>query len=291
MPLNSLRWTAFTLALLSLAGWPDCASAQEAGFLDRSLLADPSIVFSPTSGDEIETDRDSFTPATTVVGHHKTIVEAAYSFIDNPSSRETHSFPELLVRYGVSDRIEIRLGWNYETGGGGSVSGNSSFIEEEPLVDEIENDGDLLYGLKLFVNEQADWLPQSSLIVQANTPTSGSLNTTQFTLCYVVGWELPNAWTIDAAMRYSATAEEEDHFNLWAPSVVLKVPVGTKYKAHIEYFGIFSDQQETAQTSQYISPGIHYLITPDLEIGIRVGWGLNSDSARFFSNVGAGWRF
>lgn len=43
--------------------------------------------------------------------------------------------------------------------------------------------------------------------------------------------------------------------------------------------------------SRAVSPGVHYLITPDIEIGMRVGWGLNNEAARFFSNVGIGWRF
>jgi hypothetical protein len=32
-------------------------------------------------------------------------------------------------------------------------------------------------------------------------------------------------------------------------------------------------------------------ITPDLEVGVRVGWGLNDQSARFFVNAGVGLRF
>jgi hypothetical protein len=40
-----------------------------------------------------------------------------------------------------------------------------------------------------------------------------------------------------------------------------------------------------------VSPGIHYLVTPDLEAGIRVGWGVSDDAANFFSNVGIGLRY
>jgi hypothetical protein len=32
-------------------------------------------------------------------------------------------------------------------------------------------------------------------------------------------------------------------------------------------------------------------VTPDLEVGIRVGWGMNDQSARFFANGGFGLRF
>src|SRR5262249_29873261 len=54
--------------------------------------------------DEIETDRDSFTPAISTAGRGRLIVESAYSFLDNRHVPETHSFPELLLRYGVMER-------------------------------------------------------------------------------------------------------------------------------------------------------------------------------------------
>ena len=70
--------------------------------------------------EHIETDRDSYTPATTTAGHGRWIAEAAYTFIDNRHTFDSHSFPEFLLRYGVSDRLEFRLGWNYEVGGSSS---------------------------------------------------------------------------------------------------------------------------------------------------------------------------
>jgi hypothetical protein len=42
---------------------------------------------------------------------------------------------------------------------------------------------------------------------------------------------------------------------------------------------------------QFFSPGIHYLVTSNLEIGIRIGWGLNEEAPNFFSNAGLGWRY
>lgn len=45
------------------------------------------------------------------------MIESSYSFIDNHRTAETHSLPELLVRYGVNDWLELRFGGNYEVGG------------------------------------------------------------------------------------------------------------------------------------------------------------------------------
>jgi hypothetical protein len=129
------------------------------------------------------------------------------------------------------------------------------------------------------------------LIVHAVTPTSGANTATQFVAAYVAGWTLPNKWNLDTSMRYVAASEDGDHFNQWAPSIVLKVPLSERWNTHVEYFGVFSDNQANNTNPQYFSPGIHYLISKKCEIGARVGWGLNRDAASFFSNVGLGVQF
>ncbi|MGE0759635.1 MAG: transporter [Pirellulaceae bacterium] len=244
----------------------------------------------PAERDEIETDRDSFTPATSTAGFGETIFEAAHSFIDNRQVPDTHSFPELLIRHGANDWLELRVGWNYEVGGAGSpVSGNvPSDFDDEP---ELERSSRLLYGMKLWFSRQENWLPQSAVILQGYSPTTGELTHSDFSASYVFGWTLPNRWTWNSAVRYSTGQFEEDDFNVWAPSTVLKIPVGERWKTHVEYFGVFTQGRQDESVQHFFSTGGHYLITSNLEIGCRVGWGLNHDAPDFFSNAGLGWRF
>ena len=125
-----------------------------------------------TEEQELETDRDAFTPATSTAGKRLTIVESSYSFIDNRKVAETHSFPEFLVRHGVSDWLELRLGWNYEVGGeGNSVSGGEG--SEGLGGGGIKRESQISYGLKAAVTEQQGWVPRSAVILQGFTPTSG----------------------------------------------------------------------------------------------------------------------
>jgi hypothetical protein len=241
--------------------------------------------------DEIETDRDSFTPATSIASYRRAIVESAWSFIDNRTVSETHSLPELVVRYGFNDWLELRMGWNYEVGGAANtISGNTS-DPEDPTQNEIERDSQLFYGLKAALTSQAGWRPQSSVILQAGTPTFGKDTATQMFATYAFGWQFQNRWKWDTAMRYGYDSTEGDHFNIWAPSTVLKIPLGEQWAVHAEYFGVFSQGRERDNSQHFFSPGIHYLVTRDLEVGIRVGWGLNDASPNFFSNVGFGWRY
>lgn len=87
-------------------------------------------------------------------------------------------------------------------------------------------------------------------------------------------------------------AEEEDRFTEWAPSVVLKTPMlGERWNVHAEYLSLQSVGREEDYGQHYFGPGVHYLISPNMEIGTRVFWGFNEDSANFICNVGTGIRF
>jgi hypothetical protein len=108
---------------------------------------------------------------------------------------------------------------------------------------------------------------------------------------YVFGWRFLDDWQLDSSIRYVSTREEGDHFNLWGPSVVLKVPVRERWNVHAEDFGVFSDGRAEGRNPQYFSPGVHSLNCPDFEVSVRSGWELNDDAAHFFRNVGLRWWF
>jgi len=239
---------------------------------------------------EFETDRDAFTPATRPVNLGATVLESSYSFVDNSGSADTNSFPELLWRYGVIPGVELRLGWNYEVGGGGNVVSNNEGAEGLEMPG-IHRESRILYGLKAKVSEQGGWIPRSALIVEGFTPTSGEAKATQMATTYTYGWELPRQWRLDSAMRFAFGREEGYMTQRWAPSVVLRIPIDERWQVHAEYFGIFSDGSPVDASRAFFSPGGHVMLTPNVELGLRVGWGLTHQAAPFFSNVGIGVRY
>jgi hypothetical protein len=258
-------------------------------------LRNPDSVFreGQAGGEDIliETDRDSFTPATTLAPERRVIFESALSFINNREHRpDTYSFPEVIARYGLNDWIELRLGWNYEIGGGdvdvSAVQGGAEL--EEPGA---SHESRIEYGVKIEVSKQDRLVPRTALIAQGYTPTHGTAKATQMSSTYVAGWELPGGSNLDTAIRFATACEDTDIYKIWAPSIVWKVPVHDRWSVHGEYFGLFSYDRNRDFSQSYFSPGLHYLITPNWEVGFRVGWGLNAQSAPFFSNLGAGYRY
>ena len=237
--------------------------------------------------EELETDRDSFTFAPTTAGRGLSIFESSYSFIDNRTGPEAHSVPETLLRRGIGDHIELRLGFNYEAGGPGTVSGSE--VGGQDL--ETEDESRVLYGTKVETSEQDGWLPRSAAVVQGYTPIYGPSTASTVVVGESWGWRFANGWEWTSAIRYGTGFDKGDAFNQWAPSTVVKVPVGERWNVHAEYFGILSTGKEEPVDAQFASVGGHVLVTEDFELGLRVGWGLNESSPNFFTNLGIGIRY
>ena len=279
------------LAVISLTGYgAGVASAQS--WLDQFR---PAATMEETG--EIETDRDSFTPATTLTAPGRTMFESAWTWTDNNDAKDTHSLPEVLLRHGVTERLELRFGTNYEIGGESSdVSGHHGGGRRlrsggAPTGDGLHEEANVSYGLKFDATDQCHWIPDSAIVVTGTTPTSGEETATRLVATYVFGWELENRWIWDSAIRYGTVGDGGEQTTSWSPSTVVKFPIGERAKGHVEYFSILNDTPDGNTDKHYVSPGVHYLLTEEFEIGIRVGWGLNEDAADFFSNLGIGWLY
>ena len=239
----------------------------------------------------IETDRNSFTFAPFTPGRNRFIVESAYSYINIGSEGAKHSFPEAVFRYGVGDRLELRFGYNYELGRAsevaeGDIAGNFGINAEQQV----------LYGFKYAVTRQKTefrYMPHSAFLAQAHTPIGSVEGQTQMRLGYAWGWVLPNGWTLDQAFRFGTDRERDDGYTLWAPSAVLRIPLGREKRwfTHVEYFGIMTQAKERDFSKQFIDTGLHYFITPNFEVGSVVAFGINDQTRGVFVNVGFGIRF
>jgi hypothetical protein len=239
----------------------------------------------------IETDRNSFTFAPLTPGDGRLIIESAYSYINFGGEGPKHSLPETVFRYGVSDRLELRLGYNFETGrpahaAEGDIAANFGINAEQQI----------LYGFKYAVTRQRPdfvFMPHSAFLAQLHTPIASAETQTQIRLGYVWGWRLPNGWTFDQAVRFGTDREGRNEYALWAPSTVLRIPFGREKRwfTHVEYFGIMTQGKDPEFSKQFIDTGLHYFITPNFEVGTVVAFGINGQSEGILVNVGFGIRF
>ncbi len=175
-------------------------------------------------------------------------------------------------------------------GGGNEVSGSSGEAVEGVDTSHVTREQRLLYGLKALVTEQQSWMPQSIVILQGYTPTGGETPATQLLATYAFGWRLPNRWRFDSSLRFATDSDNGNASRSAAPSTVLRMPLGERFQVMPSTSACFP------RTGRAISPVISSApesttLHANLEVGVRVGWGLNEQSSRFFSNIGFGGRF
>jgi hypothetical protein len=243
----------------------------------------------------VETDRASFTPALSTASVGNVILEAGYSFIANRHLPSQHSIPELVIRYGMTDRIEARFGWNEVLGGGGTII--SPVQQEEGLVAPPKVRPVIAYvnrfmgGFKLRLIDQYGWIPANTVLVEGYFPSYGDTKKKEISATYVVGWEFSPRWKLNASLRYATESEKRDDWGIWCPAIVLKAPFAERWTAQIESFGVIPQGQAGGLPQYFAGPGVQVLLTPEIELNLRVGTGLNSVSPEFYLSAGFGVTF
>lgn len=243
----------------------------------------------------IETDRASFTPAVSTASVGNVIFEAGYSFIANRHLPSQHSVPELVIRYGFTDRIEGRFGWNEVIGGGGTIispvqqqSGLVAPNGPRPLISFVNR---FMGGVKVRLTDQSGLFPANTVLVEGYFPTYGDTLKRQIAATYVVGWELSPRWKVAASVRYATESEFREDWAIWSPAIVLRAPFAERWTAQFESFGVIPQGLPHGVPQYFAGPGLQVLLTPAIELNLRVGTGLNSVSAEFYSSVGFGVTF
>ncbi|HEY3965082.1 MAG TPA: transporter [Planctomycetaceae bacterium] len=241
----------------------------------------------------VETDRASFTPALSTATVGNVILESGYSFIANRNLPSQHSMPELVIRYGLTERIEARFGWNQEIGGGGSVI--SPVQQQEGLVapnrETIVSASRFMGGLKVRLFDQDGLFPANTVLFEGYFPSFGDTRKRQVAATYAIGWELSPRWKLNASVRYATESEFGDDWSTWSPAIVLKVPFAERWTAQVEGFGVLPHGQSGGVPQYFAGPGLQVLLTPAIELNLRVGTGLNSVSPEFYSSAGFGVTF
>lgn len=302
-----MRRSIFAFSLVVAALVPHVAVQAQGSHCDDRCSEEPCLAFlddllsfprgtcrrNPYE-ERMETERHDFTQSTTTVGRGVFQVESGYLYLYKDAHGEvesSHSTPEMLLRYGLSDDIEVRLRWNYAW----------RFIEDEP---DLQGAQDMIWSVKLQMTEARGWCPESALEIRSSVPTGGSdfsIGKVKAGFSYIYGWELMEDVTLYGSTVYapnglgefSLVPEEPEavSFDVWAQSAALGAELTEKNTAYIEWFGLFSNGLEEEFTLSFVNAGFDHYFSDNFLIDFRVGMGLTEDSEDFFTGIGGGARF
>ena len=248
---------------------------------------------SESERERIETERHDFTQSTTVVGRGTAQVEFGYTFFqssDETEVEDSHATPELLLRFGITEKFEFRLRYNEVW----------QFGEENRAGSE-----DLHWAFKFRTSDQKNWRPESALELRFTAPTGGvdfSTDEVEFGLDYIYGWKISPRVEIygssgfstnalgEFAFRPEAPADEE--FMLYTQSVTIGTELTERVTAYTEFFGLFTDGfEDDEERPVFFNVGLDYYVSDNIVLDIRAGTGLNTDAEDLFFGMGGAFRF
>jgi hypothetical protein len=249
----------------------------------------------------LATDRPDFTEASSVVGRGVLQLETGYTYAydDEAGTRtRSHTAPEALFRYGISDNVEVRLVWNYLW----TDSTTAGVTEREDGAE------DLVMGFKFALTSQSGWVPESALILDMSSPTGGagiSNEHTEFGSNYLFGWDLPEDKSFAGSFGYSTGTQltflpppsppnvvgSTDRHGIFHASVTHGIPLSESWNAYFEYFGLYFHGLDGGRPENYFDTGVTHLFNNNVQFDARIGIGLNRSADDFFAGTGMSFRF
>lgn len=246
--------------------------------------------------ERIDTERHDFTQSALTVGRGVFQAESGYTYIYNHTPDETestHTFPEMLLRFGLSEDIEFRLRWNHVW----------QFIDES--ADQTGSE-DLRYSFKFQITREPanSIVPTSALELRGTAPTGSkefSTDRVEFALDYIYEWKLLRDVTLAGSTGFGTNGFADfgllpedptsDQFTALSQSVALGFELSEINTMYVEWYWLFSQGLADEFAITVFNMGVDHYLTDNLVVDFRAGMGLSADADDFFAGLGGGWRF
>jgi hypothetical protein len=191
--------------------------------------------------------------------------------------------PEALLRVGVlADWLELRVGQN--------------FLAQRQTIDGITTSAagaqDLYLGVKLALTEQKGFLPAIAVIPQMTVPTGSSELTAGRILPGLnadFSWDvIKDFFSIELLVANNLVQDDmRTARHELATGLTGVFQLTKKLEAFVEWDAFYpSAGLGPVGSRQYAVGGLVYFVTPNLELDVRAGVGLNERSNDFLAGVG-----
>jgi len=211
------------------------------------------------------TDRPDQTESPNVVskGYIQIETGAAYeAFKNNNIKIETTTYNTSLVRFGLLNNLELRLGWDFVE--------NKTEIYNNPISNINSGFSPLMLGIKISVSKENNWLPEIGLLGHIYLPfTAGSDYK-------------PDSTGVDFRFAFAHTLSKNSSlsYNIGAAwgndspeaSYVYTIAFGQSITSKLgAYAELYGDLPENNKANHLWDAGLTYLINNNVQLDATVG--------------------
>ncbi len=236
---------------------------------------------------ELITDRPDRTESSYVVppglwqfelgwGHGEVSDEGGHSKFDQ--------VPEGLVRYGLLDWLELRIGWN-------GIQSQSESNER------LSGAGDSQLGVKVGLWDQSGLKPQAALLAGVSIPSGSRQFSTRRTdpgIRLALSNDLTEHLSLggNLGVAWESTEEEtgdRDTRPRGLYTLALGISAFEKTGFFIEYFGDTA-LNGSSRAANHFDGGVTHLVRPNVQLDFALGKGLSHESLDWFFTLGVSFR-
>ena len=218
-----------------------------------------------TAVEPMVTDRPDATESPLTVPKGSLQVESGgfyTSFEEDGFKTETYTYNTTLLRYGIFDNFEFRLGWNFE-------ETRFSFNGQE-ATDVLSGFSPLLAGMKVEIAEEDGWKPQIGLIGHLFLPFTAGNDYRPETTGADFRFSFSNTLSPKSSLSYNVGAAWGND----SPEIAYIYTIAYGY-AVTDTFGVYAevygDFPEDNRANHLWDAGITYLLKPNLQLDATVG--------------------
>ena len=238
-----------------------------------ALIGFASLGFSQTdspdarNSEPLVTDRPDATEAPSTVAPGILQIETGgvyQSFEQNNVKEETFVYNTTLVRLGLLDNLELRIGWDFVEGQT-SVNGNK-------LENITSGFNPLLLGTKVNITQEKGWLPEIGLIGHLFLPFSAGQDYRPETTGVDFRFSFSHDLSEKSNISYNLGAQWRDDSPeaAYIYTLAYGYSITGTFGAYVEVYGDFP---EDSQANHLWDAGLTYLLSNNVQFDATVGSG------------------
>lgn len=211
------------------------------------------------------TDRPDATEASSTVGKGILQIETGGfydAFEENSIKSENYTYNTTLVRYGILDNLELRVGWDF-TEGVTKVNGNK-------LSNVTSGFSPLLLGVKIDIAEEKDGMPEIALIGHVFPLFTSAKDYRPETTGVDFRFSISHTLNEKSSIGYNIGAQWGDDSSEAAAIYTLAYgySITDKFGFYAELYG---DLPEDNKANHYWDAGFTYLVSNNLQLDTYFG--------------------
>jgi len=236
------------------------------------------------SPSELITDRPDQTESSITVPKKTLQIETGFvyeNFKEDDAKFQNWGLGTTLLRYGVWDNFELRLGSSYQ-------QSKVKFTEMD--TDSTQSGiGPLAFGFKVFIIEEKGIRPQISFLADLTLNNFGKTDYrpsyTYSTLKFAASHTLSNFFSLGYNFGYANNGEDGNGFFVY--SLVLGMGITDHLGAYAEIYGTSANGD--APIFRY-DGGFTFLLRNNLQLDLSAGSGIDKDVNMYYVSFGLTWR-